>query len=370
MRFSTAYPVSLAFIAAALFGLSTPGAKLLLQGTGPVTLAGLLYLGSGLGLALLMAGRRALTGSVRNDAGIARGDLPWLAAAVLAGGVAAPIVLMASLTTTPAATASLLLNVEAATTALIAVLLFGEVMGRRAWIALGCISAGGALLSVAGDGAWGFAPGALGVILACVLWGLDNNFTCRIAAKDPVPITLIKGLAAGSVSLLLAAAAGESLPPLSLAGGALLLGFVSYGLSIVLYIISLRQIGAARTGTAFATAPFLGVVFSYMIFGEVHGTLFFVSLPLMALGTLLLLGEVHCHPHTHLPLIHTHRHRHDDLHHHHTHRGEIIPGTEHLHEHAHAMKVHTHPHAHDIHHRHEHEKENEREETNAQDEDR
>ena len=169
-------------------------------------------------------------------------------------------------------------------------------MGRRAWLALACIAAGGALLSFAGDGMWGLAPGALGVILACILWGLDNNFTCRIAAKDPIPITLIKGLAAGSVTLAIAVAAGESMPSLSLIAGALLLGFVSYGLSIVLFIVSLRHLGAARTGAAFATAPFLGVIFAFFIFREAPGTLFFASIPLMILGAMLLLGEVHCPP--------------------------------------------------------------------------
>jgi drug/metabolite transporter (DMT)-like permease len=338
MRFSGLYPISLALVAAALFGMSTPLAKVLLGGAGPVTLAGLLYLGSGLGLALFMAVRRAATGAREEDAAITRDDLPWLGAAVLAGGVAAPIVLMASLTVTPAATASLLLNTEAAATALIAVLLFGEYMGRRTWAALVCISAGGVLLAFTGEGMWGIAPGALGVILACILWGMDNNFTCRIAAKDPLPITLIKGLVAGSVSLLLAAAVGEGLPPLPLIGGALLLGFVSYGLSIVLYIISLRQVGAARTGAAFATAPFLGMLFSFIIFREAPGTLFFVSIPLMVIGALLLIREGHCHLHIHRD-----------------------PGTG-------ALTVHAHPHVHDAHHRHAHNEGEEPEEQTQRDE--
>lgn len=331
MRRISAYPVPLALAAAALFGMSTPLAKVLLSEIGPVTLAALLYLGCGLGLALLMAVRRMTAGAAGNESSLARGDLPWLAAAILAGGVAAPIVLMASLTVTPAATASLLLNTEAAATALIAVLLFGEDMGRRAWFALACITAGGALLSVAGDGGWGIAPGAIGVMVACVLWGLDNNFTCRIAAKDPLPITLIKGLAAGTVSLAIAAAAGESVPSLPLAGGALLLGFVSYGLSIVLFIVSLRHVGAARTGAAFATAPFLGMVFSFAIFREAPGMLFFASIPLMALGALLLIREGHCHPHLHR---------------------DAVTG---------ALTVHAHPHVHDARHRHAHEKDEEKE---------
>jgi drug/metabolite transporter (DMT)-like permease len=347
-------PVTPALLAAALFATSVPLAGVLLAGAGPVTLAALLYLGSGLGLALLMAGRRALTGPAGSDGCITRGDLPWLGAAILAGGVAAPIVLMLSLTVTPAATASLLLNVEAAATAGIAVLLFGEHLGKRAWLALACITGGGALLSITGDGAWSIAPGALGVIFACVLWGLDNNFTCRIAAKDPVPITMVKGVVAGTVSLAIAAAAGESIPALSFVGGGLLLGFFSYGLSIVLYIISLRHIGAARTGAAFATAPFLAVIFAFIIFRDAPGMLFFASIPLMVLGALLLTGELHCHPHTHLPLTHTHHHRHDDLHHDHVHPGGGVDGRSHVHEHTHALTVHTHPHTRDNHHRHVH----------------
>lgn len=344
-------PAFFALSAAALFGVSTPCAKVLLGGVGPITLAALLYLGSGIGLGLfaLLPGRP--------EAGITRADLPWLAGSVLAGGVLAPVVLMTALAVTPAATASLLLTVETAATALIALLIFGEPVGRRAGAAVVLVTVAAALLSWEGNGSYGFSTGALGVVFACILWGLDNNLTARISAKDPVVITAVKGVGAGLFSLALAAVMGEALPALLITGPALTLGFVSYGLSLVLFVMAVRGMGAARTSALYTAAPFMGVAFSIVALGEWPDPLFFPALLVMGVGAFLLVDEHHSHLHRHAALTHNHRHRHDDLHHAHTHGPgeEVPPGVEHAHPHHHDEIEHTHPHAPDIHHRHKHE---------------
>jgi drug/metabolite transporter (DMT)-like permease len=346
-------PVLFALCAAALFGVSTPCAKVMLDGIGPVTLAALLYLGSGLGLGLfaLLPGRP--------EAGIARADLPWLAGSVLAGGVLAPVVLMAALAVTPAATASLLLTVETAATALVALLVFGEPVGRRVGAAVALVTVAVALLSWEGNGNYGLSAGALGVVLACFLWGLDNNLTARISAKDPVVITAVKGMGAGLFTLALAAVVGETLPALPVSGPALVLGFVCYGLSLVLFVMAVRGMGAARTSALFAASPFVGVAFSVAALGERPDPLFVPALLVMGAGAFLLVGERHGHRHHHAALTHDHRHRHDDLHHAHLHGpGEAVPpGGEHAHPHRHDVVDHVHPHTPDIHHRHRHEDE-------------
>lgn len=206
------YPVLQAVAAAALFGASAPLAKLLLSQMEPVPLAALLYLGSGFGLLLFRTVRRFDGPAAATEARLGRADLPWLAGAVVAGGIAAPIVLMFSLRITPAATASILLNFEAVATAAIAAVVFKEAIGRNAWVAVACITAGSILLSISGSAEWGVSLGALGVLAACTLWGIDNNFTRNISAKDPVSIGMIKGLVAGAFSLSLAIVLGQGFP--------------------------------------------------------------------------------------------------------------------------------------------------------------
>jgi len=354
MRSTSWQPVAYAIGAAVLFGASAPFAKLLLEGAGPVTLASLIYLGSGTGLFLYSCLRRLRHSST--EATLSRQDLPWLLGAIISGGVLAPIVLMISLEQTPAATAALLLNFEAVATAIIALLLFKEAIGRRIWWALGLITLASIILSWNSGEGWGISVGAAGVILACALWGVDNNLTAQISAKDPVLTVTIKGLVAGLFSLVLAYILHETIPETGVVAGAMLLGFLSYGVSIVLFIMALRGMGAARTGTLFAVSPFIGVIFSLLIYQEPPALLFWASLPLMAAGTWLLAGERHSHPHVHAHVIHEHRHRHDDLHHaHHHEAGEIPESGEHSHIHTHEMTTHDHPHAPDIHHRHMHE---------------
>ena len=344
--------VPLALLSAALFGVSTPFAKLLLgDGVSPWLLAGLLYLGSGIGLAILQAVRKA-SGAMTAEAPLRRADLPWLALIVLSGGVIGPVLLMLGLAMTAASTASLLLNLESLATMALAWVLFGEHVDRRLLLGAAAILAGAVLLSWQ-SGPAGFGWGAAAIAGACLAWGLDNNLTRRLSAADPVQIALIKGLAAGAVNLVLALIAGAQLPSASAIGGAALIGFIGYGVSLVLFVLGLRHLGAARTGAYFATAPFIGAVVAIALLGEpVTGQLIIAGL-LMALGLYLHLAEAHEHEHTHEVFEHEHRHAHD-THHQHPHGPGDPAGEPHTHRHRHLPLIHKHPHYPDLHHRHPH----------------
>lgn len=345
-------PATQALLAAALFGASTPFAKMLLGEIEPVPLAALLYLGSGLSLLLFRVIGRLISQRTEAEAQISSNDIPWLIGAVFAGGVAAPIVLLFSLRNTPAATASLLLNFESVSTTLIAVLIFKEAIGRRVWLAIVCITFASILLTLDITGKWGVSIGAIGVITACAFWGLDNNFTRSISVKDPLAIVTVKGLGAGIFSLIMAIILHNSLPDLLTALKAMVLGCFSYGLSIVLFIHAMRCLGAARSSALFGTAPFAGVFLSFLFFHEVANVLFIVSLPFMLYGVISLLGEEHAHTHFHSEIKHEHRHCHNDDHHMHGHVESEIPAHSHLH--SHKIIQHSHPHTPDIHHRHQH----------------
>jgi len=317
-------------------------------------LAGFLYLGSGLGLFFWQVFSRLLRIS-SSEAHLKRTDFPWLAGAILAGGIMAPIILMFSLRSTPAATASLLLNFEVVATAIIAVIFFKEAVGSRIWLAIGCITLSTILLSLNPFAGWGFSIGSLGVIAACILWGTDNNLTRNISFKDPIAIVAYKGLIAGSLSLLLAFALDIHFPTLKVVFECMLLGLLSYGLSIVLFILSMRDLGSTRTVALFSSAPFVGVILSFIIFREPVSTLFYIGLPIMILGAALLLGEEHVHIHKHQEIEHEHSHNHDDIHHNHAHLGELKSKQgSHTHLHKHDSIKHTHLHTPDIHHRHSH----------------
>ncbi|MCL4507314.1 MAG: EamA family transporter [Chloroflexi bacterium] len=353
MKRTSFYPIAQALLAAGLFGASAPFAKLLLGEVQPIPLAALLYLGSGAGMLLLRVLRRGKSSGVDVEARVSRADVPWLAGAVLAGGVAAPIVLLFSLRDTPAATASLLLNFEGVATTLIAALAFKEAIGRRVWLAIACVAAASVLLSWQTGGNWGISLGAGGIVLACVLWGLDNNFTRNVSAKDPTAIVTVKGLAAGAFSFLLALGIGSPLPGLGVALAGLLLGFVCYGLSIMLFVRAMRGLGAARTSALFGAAPFVGALLSFVVFRESFGMPALIAVPLMVVGAALLIGEDHRHVHTHDVFTHEHRHTHDDGHHRHAHPGADL-SIAHSHMHRHATQRHAHPHTPDLHHRHDH----------------
>jgi drug/metabolite transporter (DMT)-like permease len=334
--------------AAIFFGASAPIAKLLLGDIAPIFLAAFLYLGSGAGIALVKWTQRMRSRDV--EANIKRADIPWLAGAIIAGGIIAPIVLMISLQSTPASTASLLLNFEGVATTLIALLFFKEAISRRAWTAIIVITLASIFLSTNFTSGFGLSFGALGVILACVLWGADNNFTRNISGKDPLAIVAWKGLVAGTFSFLLAWALGNPFPTLKTILGALILGFVSYGLSTMLFIRSMRGLGAARTSALYGTAPLAGVILSIMLFDESPSFFFIIAAILMIGGALLLISEHHEHSHVHTVLFHEHSHRHDDS----AHAHDAFEGT-HSHEHEHPAEEHTHDHMPDIHHRHGHE---------------
>lgn len=346
-------PYLQALTAALLFGISTPLAKLLLGELDPIPLAALLYLGSGLGLLLFKAVQSLFNRGEKLEAYLVKGDLPWLAGSILAGGVAAPIVLLFSLRGTPAATASLLLNFECVATTLIALLAFKEAAGKRILWAIALITLSAVLLSLDLGAAWGLSLGALGILLACVLWGMDNNFTRKISAKDPVIITMIKGLVAGGVSSVLVLFAGQHFPGFKIALLAMLLGSLSYGGSIVLFIQAMRGLGAARTSALFNTAPFVGMLLSFVLFKNAPAWTFYSALPLMVLGTALIVYEQHQHTHLHPALTHDHAHSHDDGHHDHSH-DEPVSGS-HSHIHTHETLEHDHEHRPDIHHQHGHE---------------
>ncbi|MBP1928822.1 drug/metabolite transporter (DMT)-like permease [Methanolinea mesophila] len=344
-------PVGYAILAAFLFGVSTPLAKALVGEIHPLVLAGLLYTGMGLALLAVCLVSRVRHRSGPGEAPLRRGDVPWLAMTVLAGGVIAPVLLMAGLSTTPASTASLLLNFEAAATILIAFLVFRESMSRRAWGAVAVIGVAAVTLSVDFSGEFMVSLGSLAVIGACVFWGLDNNTTRVISLRDPASIGSIKGLVAGGITLGLAAALHAPFPGDPAVLEALALGAVSYGFSTIFFILALRGLGTARTGAYFSAAPFIGAGASFLIFLTLPSLRFIAALPLMVIGAWLLLSEVHTHRHVHPRIVHEHRHRHDDLHHRHQHP-EGTRDEEHSHVHEHPHEEHTHPHTPDIHHRH------------------
>ena len=346
----------LALASAALFGVSTPLAKLLLGHATPLVLAGLLYLGSGLGLLIVWLARRALR-RARSGPGasvevpLRARDMPWLAGAVIAGGILAPVSLLWGVSGMQASGASLLLNAEAVLTILVAAAIFREHVGARVWTAGAVMLAGSLLLAWEPGAAVSVSPRALAVLAACVLWALDNNLTRNIAASDPVAIAMIKGLAAGGVNLGLGLA-NAAVPAAEFVVGALALGAASYGASLVLFIVALRHLGSARTGAHFATSPFIGAAVAIGLLGEPFTGPFAVSLALMVAATWLLLTETHGHDHRHERAEHTHSHAHDE-HHAHAHAGG--EGAEpHAHWHVHEPVIHSHPHLPDLHHRHRH----------------
>jgi drug/metabolite transporter (DMT)-like permease len=345
--------ITYALLAAVLFGASTPFAKLLVGQTAPVVLAALLYLGSGIGLlACFLVRAAARRAGTHPPAGLTRADLPWLAGAIASGGVAGPVLLMLGLAVTPASTASLLLNLEGVLTALLAWCVFRENVDRRIFAGMLLIVAAGVLLSWAQPVA-GVPWGALAIAGACLCWAVDNNLTRKVAASDALQIACVKGLAAGSVNLVLASALGQHVPPLTTTLAAGLVGFCGYGLSLVLFVLALRHLGTARTGAYFSAAPFAGALIALVLLGEVPGPLFWLAAALMGAGLYLHLIEAHGHEHVHAPLAHGHPHSHD-AHHQHVHDFDWDGVEPHVHPHQHQVLTHTHAHYPDIHHRHEH----------------
>jgi drug/metabolite transporter (DMT)-like permease len=315
-------------------------------------LAGLLYAGSGLGLSIVLATRALVAGPGTAMALPRRTEWVWLAAAILFGGVLGPVALMYGLTITSASTASLLLNLEGVFTALLAWFLFRENFDSRIAIGMFAIVAGGTVLAWSPGEGGGSSKGVLFIALACLSWALDNNLTRRISTSDAVLIAGIKGLVAGSVNLALAVAMGLKLPSVALALASALVGFLGYGVSLVLFVLVLRQLGTARAGAYFSVAPFFGAAVALLLQQDQATWQLGIAGMLMAVGVWLHVTERHGHEHAHEFLEHAHAHTHD-AHHQHTH--ESWDGREpHTHSHVHAPMVHDHPHYPDAHHRHPH----------------
>jgi len=333
-------------------------AKLLAGDVSPLLLAGLLYLGSGLGLGILLVIRRVAArggaSTAAHGAGlrIPRGELPWLVGAIVAGGVLGPALLMSGLSTMDAAPAALLLNVEGVLTALIAWLVFKENADRQVVLGMLAIVAGGALLAWQPGGA-GISMGALLVVAACACWAVDNNLTRKVSANDALLIACLKGLSAGAVNTGLGLLAGAGLPSAGSLGATLVVGFAGYGLSLALFVVALRSLGTARTGAYFSVAPLFGVLVALALWPAIPAWTFWVASVLMAIGVWLHLRERHEHLHTHGPMEHAHPHSHDE-HHRHAHDFPWDGVEPHVHPHRHSVLTHRHAHYPDIHHRHAH----------------
>ncbi|SEA52367.1 Permease of the drug/metabolite transporter (DMT) superfamily [Acidovorax soli] len=342
--------IAAALGAALLFGAGAPLAKLLLEGAGPWMLAGIFYLGSGLGL---WAYRRA---SRAAPARLPRGEAKWLAGAIAFGGVAGPVLLMLGLSAMPASGASLLLNAEGVFTALLAWFAFHENFDRRIALGMVAIAAGALLLSWPEQADFAGLWPALAILGACFCWGIDNNLTRKVSLSDATWIASVKGLCAGSVNLALALIVGDALPSAASIGAAMLVGFLAYGVSLALFVVGLRHLGAARTGAYFSVAPFFGAILALAGGEPITAKLLAAGL-LMGLGVWLHLTESHAHAHVHEPMEHAHEHAHDE---HHQHAHPWAPGLamkadeKHTHPHRHEPMEHEHAHFPDAHHQHSH----------------
>jgi len=341
--------VPMAVGAAILFGVSTPFSRMLLNSFNPQLLAGVLYLAAAIGLAGIHLARRAF-GILAPEAPLRRDDLPWLAAVVLLGGFAGPLLLMLGLARSDAALGSLLLNLEGLATMTIAWLVFRENVDRRVLLGAMAILLGAALLSWTGE-RLAFHSGAAFIAGACLAWGIDNNLTRRLSAADPVVIGMTKGLVAGAANISIALAEGASLPRAPTLVLAAAVGFFGIGISLVLFILALRHLGTARTGAYFSLAPFIGAAVAVAVLHDPVTLQLLAAGSLMAAGVWLHLGERHKHEHWHEAVEHEHSHMHD-AHHQHEHGGAATE--PHSHRHRHEPMHHKHAHYPDLHHRHEH----------------
>ena len=348
------HAVFLALLSAALFGVSTPAAKALLGSIDPTILAGLLYCGAGFGVAVLRRLDRSLISQPdAPEVALTRKELPWLAGAIMAGGILGPVLLMAGLARTEAATASLLLTLEGVATALMAWFIFHENFDRRIALGMACLVAGAIVLSWSGQPSLSGLLGPLAIVGACIAWGLDNNLTRKVSLADPLQIVELKGLIAGPVNLVLGLSAGGALPALSASAIAGVVGFLGYGVSLALFVLALRHLGTARTGAYFSTAPFLGTLAAVVFLREPVTVQLLAAGLLMGIGVWLHLTEHHEHEHVHEPMEHAHPHVHDE-HHQHEHAPGDPPGEPHTHAHRHERLRHKHPHLPDMHHTHRH----------------
>ncbi len=343
-------PVLCAIGAAILFGASTPFAKQLVGSLTPILLAGILYLGSGIGLIVA----RLIRDKSWKSSNLVKQEWLWFLGAIVFGGILGPILLMLGLTKTSAASTSLLLNLEAIFTAMVAWFIFRESTDRRIVLGMILIVGGGIVLSwPSGKLAEHYWLGPSLIAGACLCWALDNNLTRKISGSDPLFIAGIKGLVAGLINSSIALLTGAALPNEFTGIYTLIVGFLGYGISLVLFIVALRGLGTARTGAYFSTAPFLGAAIAILFFHEATSIFFWIAAVLMGAGVLLHLTEQHEHEHTHDPLFHEHSHVHEE-HHQHDHDFSEDGKEPHTHPHQHQIITHSHPHYPDIHHSHKH----------------
>jgi drug/metabolite transporter (DMT)-like permease len=345
--------IGFALGAAALFGLSAPAGKALLSVTDPWLLAGLLYLGSGVSLGAYRMARGVVSNSRAREATLGRHDWPWLAAAILTGGLIAPVLLMFGLSVVSAAEASLLLNLEGVFTAVVAWLVFREHVDARVAGGMVAISIGAIVLAWNPEQVVKVSAGALLIAGACLGWAIDNNLTRKVSARDPLQIASVKGFVAGLVNVAIAVSVGASVPGATTVLLAASLGLVSYGISLVLFVLALRGLGAGRTSAYFSTAPFVGALIGVMALAEPMTAGLAFAAVLMLIGVWLHVSERHDHEHVHEAMEHEHRHEHDE-HHRHAHDASALAGEPHSHPHIHEALRHRHPHYPDIHHRHGH----------------
>lgn len=337
--------IALAILAAACYGVSAPLAKLLLQDLSPTMMAGLLYLGAGIGMSIV----HFVTKDKSKEAPLTRKERPFVWGMILLD-IAAPIFLMLGLSSTTPGNASLLNNFEIVATSLIALFIFKEAIGKRMWMAIAWITLASVILSFDMD-SLKFSYGSMMVLAACICWGFENNCTRMLSLKNPIEIVIIKGLGSGTGALLIALLTGQAQGSLRYILSAALLGFFAYGMSIYFYILAQRDLGASRTSAYYAIAPFIGLVLSFAMFEEAMNIQFVLAILVMLIGTYYATFEGHSHLHSHAQLHHEHRHRHDDGHHTHHHDEKV---TEHSHPHTHEETEHSHPHTPDLHHRHKH----------------
>src|SRR5947207_10326281 len=303
--------IAAALGAAALFGLSVPAGKALLTVTDPWLLAGLLYRGSGVSLGAYRLAQRFLVGRRAGEARLGRSDWPWLAAAIFTGGVIAPVLLMFGLSRAAAAEAALMLNLEGVFTAVVAWVVFREHVDRGIAAGMVAIGAGAMVLAWNPAEAVRLSGGAVLVAGACLGWAIDNNLTRKVSASDPLQIAAMKGLVAGAVNISIALALAASIPGPSMLALAGLLGFVSYGVSLVLFVRALRDLGAGRTSAYFSTAPFVGALIGVFLLGEPVTVRLGVAAALMMIGVWLHVSERHDHEHVDELLDHVYHHKRD-----------------------------------------------------------
>jgi drug/metabolite transporter (DMT)-like permease len=344
-------PIAIVIVSAALFGISAPLAKSLVGGMPPTELAGLLYLGAFLGLGIF-SGVRRLFGRERRYDPIAKMDIKWLIGSIVSGGIVAPILMVTGLTLISGFTASLLLNLEGVFTAMLAVTLFHQREGNRLWVALLVMTLASVLLTYDPMNGIFRIEGSLFLIGAMLFWGLDNNLTQKISAKDPVQITMTKGIVAGTSSILITFLIGSQLVIGIEVAFALILGAFSYGASLVLFIMALGKLGSARTAALFAIGPFIGAAVSIPLLGEPLEWLMLPAAIMMAIAVWLITMERHVHEHRHPAETHAHPHDHDDPHHRHRPGGRM--GETHSHVHTHDETIHSHAHWPDTSHQHDH----------------